>query len=86
MEVLPRDFSQVNYQLMHVKKLSEWKGQTLENGLSCIIQALSSIPLQKLQASMAKHKPQSTRVRIRERDRIWSQVCSLLLLEKVDSS
>lgn len=69
-----------------MKKLSEWKGQSLENGLSRIFQALGNVPLQKVQASMAKYEPQSTRVRIEETDRIWSQVCSLLLLEKVDSS
>ena len=45
--------------------LKKKKGQGLENGLSCIFQAIK--------------KAQNTKVKVRETDLIWSQICSSLL-------
>ena len=55
-----------------------FKGQSLENGLSCMVQALGSTVLQKVEiqhdwAQASEHKGCSKRNRS-----IWSQVCSLL--------
>ena len=55
------------------------KGQSLENGFSCILQAIGNILLQRCKASMTKHGPQSTWVRAKEIDPTWSQVYSCLL-------
>ena len=56
-----------------------FKGQNLENGFSCILQYIGNILLQRCKASMTKHGPQSTWVRAKEIDPIWSQVCSCVL-------
>ena len=37
-----------------------FKGQSLENGLFCVLQALGNILLQRHKASMTKHRQQST--------------------------
>lgn len=55
------------------------KGQSLENGLSCVFQAIGSILLQRCTASMSKHRQQSTKVRTKGIDPIWNQGYSSLL-------
>ena len=49
------------------------KGQSLENGLSCIFQALGNIP-------DWKQKQQNTKVKVKETDPMWSPICSTLFL------
>ena len=53
--------------------------QNLENGLSCIFWAMGNILFHKYRASMTKHRKQSTKVRAKGIDPIWSQVSSSLL-------
>ena len=55
------------------------KGQSLENGLSCVFQTIGSILLQRCTASMSKHRQQSTKVRTKGIDPIWNQGYSSLL-------
>ena len=59
------------------------KDQSPENGLSCIFQAEGSILLSLrnpwCRVSMTKHRQQTTHVRAKGMDSVWSQVCSSLL-------
>ena len=50
------------------------KGQSLENGIPCIFQAMGNILLQNVPAGMEQ---QSTMFRVKGIDPKWSQVCSL---------
>ena len=59
-------------------KFYTFKGQSLENGLLCIFRAIGNILLQMYRVIMTKLWQQRTRVRAKETDPIWSQVCSLL--------
>ena len=61
-----------------------FKGQSLENGLSCIFQAIG-ILLQKCRARVTEPREQSTRVRAKGIEPIWIQVCSSLLYILYDS-
>ena len=63
-----------------------FKGQSPENDVSYIFQALGNILLQKCRASMTKLRQQSTGIRAKETDPIWSQVCSSLLHYHIFSS
>ena len=49
-------------------------GWSLENGLSCIFQAVVNILLGRCRASMTKDRQQSTRVRARGVDQIRNQI------------
>ena len=62
-----------------MEKCYTFKGQRLEHGLSCLFQAIGNILLQRCRARMTKHRQQSTEVRAKGLDPIWSQVCSSLL-------
>ena len=65
-----------------MEKCYTFKGQSLENELSCIFQAVGNMATffnKRCRASMTKHRQQSTKVRAKEIDSIWSQVCSSLL-------
>ena len=59
-----------------MEKCYTFKGQSLENGLSCIFQAIGNI-LQRCRASMTKHRQQSTRVRAKGIDLIWNHIVLL---------
>ena len=67
-------------------KCYTFKGQRLEKGLYCIFQATGNIVLQRCRASMTKHRQQSTRVRNKGTDPLWSQVCSLLQNYRMNSA
>ena len=67
-----------------VRPLKDKPGrQSLEKGLLCIFQATGNIPLQRYRASITKHRQQSTKVRAKGVDPIWSQVCSSLLQQEI---
>ena len=53
-----------------------YKGQILENGLSCLFHTLASILLQRCRTSLTKHRQQITRVGGKGIDLIWSWVFS----------
>ena len=55
-----------------------FKGQSLENGLSCIFQAVGNILLQKVQSQHGYTQATEHRVRAKVIYPIWSQACSLL--------
>ena len=71
------------FSLYEIEECCTFKSQGLENGLSCILQAVDNIVLQKRRASMTKHIQQSTRFRAKGIDPVWSQVCSSLLQEEL---
>ena len=54
---------------MNGKSYYTFKGQSLENGLSCMFQTIGSI-------LNTKEKQQNTKVKVKETDLIWSQICS----------
>lgn len=49
--------------------------QSIAKYLLCVFQAIGNILLQRSRASMTKHKQQSTHVRAKGIDSMWSQVC-----------
>ena len=53
--------------------------QSLENELCGVFQATSNILSQRCRASRTKHRQQSTRVRSKGMDPIWSQTCPLVI-------
>ena len=57
---------------IRMEKCYSLKGQSLENGLFCIFQAIANI-------LNSKQKQQNTKVKVKEIDLIWSQICSSLL-------
>ena len=60
-----------------MKKRYTFKGQSLENGLSCLFQAIgNSLHLQQ--------KQQTTKAKVKETDPIWSQICPSLLQYYID--
>ena len=54
------------------RKVYTFKDQSLENGLSCIFQGIGNI-LNLWQ------KQQNTKIKVKETELIWSQICSSLL-------
>ena len=54
-----------------MEKCYTLKGQSLQNGLSCMFQAIGNI-------LNSKQKQQNTKVRVKETDPVWSQTCSFL--------
>lgn len=64
----------LNYYLYINGKMLYLKGQSLENGIPCIFQAMGNILLQNVPAGMEQ---QSTMFRVKGIDTKWSQVCSL---------
>ena len=61
-----------------MEKCYIFKGQSPENGLSSIFQALGDILSQRNRASMTKHRQQSTRVRAKGIDPMWSHISPFL--------
>ena len=59
---------------MRMEKCYIFKGQSLENELSSIFQALGNILSQRCRASMAKHRQQSTGVSAKGIDPMWSHI------------
>lgn len=55
-----------------------FKGQSLKNGLSCMFEAVNHILLQWGRENRTKHRQKCTKVKAKEIDSVWSQVCSLL--------
>lgn len=51
------------------------KGQSLENGLSCMFRAIGNILLQKEQNQHDSAQKTEHRVRAQGTDLIWSQTC-----------
>ena len=58
-----------------MEKCYTFKGQHLENGLSCVFQAISNIIL----VINLQQKQYNTKVKVKEIDPIWSQICPSLL-------
>ena len=57
-----------------MEKCYIFKGQSLENGLSSMFQALGNILSQRNRASMTKHRQQGTRVRAKGIDPVWVHI------------
>ena len=55
------------------------KGQSPENKLSCIFQAVATFFYKRCRASVTKHRQWSTPVKAKGMDLTWTQICSSLL-------
>lgn len=68
---------------MRMGKCFTLKGRSLENGLLCVFRAIGNSLLKMYGANVTKHGQPRTRVRAKETDPLWSQVCSPLLQEQM---